>query len=71
MAYITNNSYQNLVGTRVILTQPKGSMAGYFTKDSEVTITDFNPVRGFTFTDDEGNSVSEAGFEGFTVVEQP
>lgn len=66
MAYIKNSKIQ--IGSRVILTVEKRSMAGFFEVGSIVTITAEDPERGYTFEDDEGNRVIEAGFSGFTNI---
>ncbi len=67
MAYI---SYINKVsiGSRVRLTTVKESLSGMFEIGTIVTITNIDHIRGYTFTDEFGNSVTEAGFDGFEVV---
>jgi len=65
--YIPSN--MSLVGKTVMLTQEKNSMRGKFTKGSVVTITDVDLIRGYTFEDEFGNKVIEAGFSGFEEVE--
>ena len=67
MAYIKKNNY--LVGRKVILTEEKKSMIGKFTVGSVVTITEVDQIRGYSFEDEEGNKVIEAGFSGFTLLE--
>lgn len=66
MGYIKNNN--SLIGKKVVLTQEKKSMMGKFTVGSIVTITEETPMRGYTFADDEGNRISEAGYDGFKVI---
>lgn len=63
MAYVNTN--ENMVGKKVKLTKVKMSIMGYFEVGSIVTITDVDDVRGYTFTDSDGNSVCEAGWDGF------
>lgn len=66
MPYISH--YPDLVGKDVILTKEKESMIGKFTVGTKVKITECDPIRGYTFTDSEGNRITEAGFDGFEVV---
>ena len=63
MAYVRTND--NKLGKRVVLTRPMKSFLGYFEAGSVVTITDIHGDRGYTFTDEHGNSVCEAGWDGF------
>jgi len=63
MAYISNSTKG--LGDTVVLTEAKRSLAGYFQKGSQVKIVDVDPMRGYTFEDEFGNRVSEAGFDGF------
>lgn len=64
MGYKSNN-INSMVGREVILTEDKRSVAGEFEKGSLVTITSVDCSRGYTFEDDVGNRVIEAGFAGF------
>jgi hypothetical protein len=64
--YIKSN--ESLVGKTVILTKKLESMTGYFEIGSVVKITSEDPTRGYTFMDDEGNKVFEAGWTGFKVL---
>ena len=66
MSYI--EKYPNLVGKKVVLTEMKESMSGLFEKGTEVTITDKDHKRGYTFEDDKGNKIIEAGFDGFQLL---
>ena len=67
MAFISTGP-KSFVGKVVKLTKEKRSMEGYFEVGTIVTITECDPIRGFTFTDTDGNSVSEAGFSGFETI---
>lgn len=64
--YVKN--YDNLIGEKVILTEKKESMKGYFEIGSIVTIVDVDPMRGYSFEDDDGNKIIEAGFTGFDII---
>jgi hypothetical protein len=64
--YVKN--YDNLIGKKVILTEKKESMKGYFEIGSIVTIVDIDPMRGYSFVDDDGNKIIEAGFTGFYII---
>jgi len=66
MSYIKYNP--NLIGKKVILTEKKDSISGYFEIGTKVKITDKDPQRGYTFTDIHGNKVIEAGFNGFKLL---
>jgi hypothetical protein len=60
--------YENsMIGKKVTLTEKKDSMMGYFDRGSIVTIVEETPLRGYTFQDENGNRVSEAGYGGFIV----
>lgn len=63
MGYIKNTD-RLLVGDRVVNTKEFESCSGKFTVGSCVTITGIDPIRGYTITDDEGNSISEIGWSG-------
>lgn len=65
MGYVKNN--ESMIGKKVLLTECKTSLAGYFEKGSIVTITDISD-RGYTFSDSEGNRIIEAGFDGFRLI---
>ena len=67
MAYV-QNSIQSKIGKQVRLTKDIKSMAGYFEAGSIVTITGVDPVRGYSFSDEQGNRVIEAGWGGFIEV---
>lgn len=62
MPYVKNN--ESMIGKKVILTEGKNSVSGYFERGDEVVIVDKNE-RGYSFQDEYGNSVIEAGFGGF------
>lgn len=64
MPYQKNNLRKN-IGQKVILTENKTSISGKFNSGDLVTISDMDPDRGYTFMDEEGNKVIEAGFTGF------
>lgn len=64
MAFISTS----VIGKRVILTEEKRSCKGYFEIGTEVTITEVDSTRGYTFVDADGNQVIEAGFSGFKVL---
>lgn len=64
--YVKN--YDNLIGEKVILTEKKESMKGYSEIGSIVTIVDVDPMRGYSFEDDDGNKIIEAGFTGFDII---
>lgn len=66
MGYVKTTASK--VGKQVVLTECKKSLAGYFEEGSIVTITDVDDIRGYTFTDSEGNRVIEAGFSGFREI---
>lgn len=66
MAYISDRNKD--VGSVVRLTKVKSSMAGYFEVGSIVKITEVDSIRGYTFMDEFGNEVAEAGFDGFEVL---
>jgi len=66
MAFIKYNELK--IGKKVILTEEKESLSGKFTIGSEVTITDYDQMRGYSFSDDKGNRVIEAGFGGFREI---
>ena len=62
MAYIKNkNTYK--IGDVVITKRVHSSMAGTFTKGSNVKIVDIDPVRGYAIQDDDGNYMCEIGWE--------
>lgn len=67
MPYIPKKD-SDIVGKRVVLTQEKQGFGGRFTVGSEVTITGVCR-RGYTFEDEHGNRVIEAGFSGFNIKE--
>jgi hypothetical protein len=67
MPYIKTN---RALGRKVILTADKVSMAGRFQKGDIVTITGVDDYRGYTFSDEAGNKVIEAGWEGFVKLEE-
>ena len=56
------------IGKTVELTEDKISCAGILHKGSIVTITEYSP-RGYTFEDELGNRITEAGFAGFKYLE--
>lgn len=62
MAYVQN---KGMIGKKVRLTTKKESCSGYFEIGSEVQITARDEQRGYTFEDEFGNKVIEAGFSGF------
>ena len=66
MAYIKYRD--SVIGKKVTLTSEKGSFDGHFTIGSVVTITDVDDCRGYTFEDEFGNKVIEAGFKGFELI---
>ena len=66
MAYIKTSDF---VGQTVKLTKEKTSLSGYFEIGTIVKITDCDQMRGYTFEDEKGNRVIEAGFDGFELVE--
>lgn len=68
MGYIKTN--YGSVGAEVILTEEKRSMVGFFEKGTKVIITELDPVRGYSFEDEYGNRVIEAGFTGFKEIKQ-
>lgn len=67
MGYIAKRA-NDLVGKKVKLTELKDSFTGYFEVGSVVTITGIDFYRGYTFSDDEGHRVIEAGFDGFEIL---
>lgn len=69
MAYV-QKSIQSKIGKQVMLTKDIESMAGSFEAGSIVTITEVDPVRGFSFSDEHGNRVIEAGWNGFIEVQR-
>jgi len=68
MAYIPYNQGVK-IGSKVQLTTVKESLSGMFEIGTIVTITDIDQTRGYTFTDEFNNSVMEAGFDGFEVID--
>lgn len=66
MSFIKNS--ESKVGKTVILTESKESCGGGFEKGSKVKITHEDSQRGYTFEDENGNRVIEAGFTGFKEV---
>lgn len=56
------------IGETVQLTEIKESFFGYFEVGTVVRIVDYDPLRGYSFQDGEGNKVIEAGFSGFKLV---
>ena len=59
---------ESIIGKTVKLTEIKSSCAGHFEKNSIVKITDVDHHRGYTFEDEHGNKVTEAGFSGFDIL---
>ena len=68
MGYVKHGN--SLIGLKVRLTEKKDSLAGHFEVGSIVTITEETPIRGYTFVDDYGNRVSEAGWGGFEIIRE-
>lgn len=66
MAYIKKESIK--IGDEVILTKQKESMAGYFEAGTRLRIIGKCEDRGYSFQDDKGNVITEAGFDGFKKV---
>jgi len=65
MAYVKAN--KSLIGKYVVLTEVKKSMSGFFEKGTKVKITD-ECERGYTFEDELGNRITEAGYCGFEIA---
>lgn len=63
MVWIQNKSLKKLpkIGDKVRLTKDVTSFVGTLTKGSIVTITDCDAMRGFSYKDDKGHVVTEAG----------
>jgi len=52
------------IGQKVILSRKCSCLAGInFEKGQEVTICEIDPVRGYGFTDDDGNRIIECGWD--------
>ena len=63
MAYIKREDVE--IGDEVILTEEKGSLAGHFEIGTRVKIVACDNIRGYSFEDEYGNVVLEAGYKGF------
>lgn len=58
------NSYKNpKIGDVIALSRKHESCAGYFEAGDVVKIVGIDPIRGFEIEDDQGNRMTEVGFE--------
>lgn len=67
MAYV-QKSIQSKIGKQVMLTKDIESMAGSFEAGSIVTITEVDPVRGFSFSDERLGSADRKSGPLLTAV---
>ena len=70
MSYVIR--IRNMIGKKVRLTEKKEAIAGYFEIGTVVKITECDqtvPSRGYTFEDEHGNKVIEAGWTGFEEIQ--
>jgi len=58
---------ESLIGKTVKLMEYKKSMCITFEPGDIVKITEMGP-RGYTFEDNDGNKIIEAGFTGFIIL---
>jgi hypothetical protein len=66
--YVDTRRGINLIGRKAYINEKKESMIGYFQIGSVVTITAVDDIRGYTFEDDKGNRIIEAGWSGFILI---
>jgi hypothetical protein len=51
------------IGDKVILSQKIEACCGYFEPETEVIISDIDPIRGYSIKDEYGNELCECGWE--------
>ena len=56
------------INEKAMITETKKCLAGMFLPGTIVTIIDYDEMRGFSFIDEFGNKIIEAGWNGFILL---